>query len=1085
MRSARGPGGMAGIPGELSLMDKGVKSLRDVSLSSDLHTLNAHCNLIARIQGLEHLRNLQHLDLSSNQIRRIEGLGSLAKLRTLSLSCNLLTKVEGFRSLHGTRYKISHIDLHSNCVSNINHLVQCTKGLCCLTSLTLERNGKANPVCHTAGYRETVLQSLPQLTALDGRNISGESVDLVEENYSDLRCFEDILGSLVSSGCPSSQDQNNVPLLLATPHIDQALAQFRQRATMPVQGATSSSTELLSSSEPEKTQLDKLHSEMRIKRIEDQILEILQKVSDNSRQEAAPSALKAKRDTDPTSESDNESGKENSRKVMKGSKIPTYRKTALNTKGHASHLKKKITDREEKKSSLKCPCSSEKDSHFEVVGRKAEILTGRQSNMEKVEECNSNPIEESTYRALIQELDQEKERRWKAEQAEKKLLEHVSELQKHAKEEKNIQSMTMYTTDRLKELILKERDAKARLQADVQQLKGETERLTNELNQARNKEAEHQKAMRALEETLSKMETERLQQRAVEMKQVQEAELKASANEREVQLLRISVRQQKEKVKQLHELLVLREQEQRKELGTRVALNGPEFQDALSKEVAKEEQRHEQHVRELQEKINTSNQRYRELEDEFRLALTIETKRFKEVKRDFEKVSANLVEHKQALFELEQREKYMASLIQDLTNLVEEQKAKIAELTKSNEEATTNLKCRTGELETVIEEDKQKAVQVELLKKENGKLISQLTAQESVIDGLKMERKIWGQELAEQEKFSKGIKQRPSVLHFLLSVTYLQIKSLQCFQWAKQSILWFVKFLPSFPPAQSPDIPHLEIVYKMSCCNVNILFCPGAHLAQDRGKLEAKIEVLTSEIDMLKKQKEQDSDTIKIKNKIVDDQTETIRRLKEGLQEKDKQIKKHHEENREAQKLLRVQLDDKAAECEKLMEKIERQNEKKEELKQLLEEKELELDDIKNAHSALKKRWQGKGELLSQLEVQVKQMKENFDFKEKKLIEERNKSLQTQRIAVEKLHQMDNVFRKQLESVLAAHQEELLHLKNEKEKQIEAANEKVYSVEEEMRELLQEMANNKRAMENKIRRLTHALNDIQQDFEDY
>ncbi|XP_012427387.4 leucine-rich repeat and coiled-coil domain-containing protein 1 isoform X1 [Taeniopygia guttata] len=1031
MRSARRPGGVAGIPGELSLMDKGVKSLKDVSLSSDLHTLNAHCNLITRIQGLDHLRNLQHLDLSSNQIRRIEGLDSLAKLRTLSLSCNLLTKVEGleklfnlcmlnlsynrihdlsgFRSLHGTRHKISHIDLHSNCVSNINHLLQCTKGLRCLTNLTLERNGKANPVCHVAGYRETVLQSLPQLTALDGRNLSGESVDLAEENWSDLQCLEDILSSFVSSGRPSTRDQNNVPLPLATPHIDQALAQFRQRTRIPVQGATSSSTELVSSSEPEKDQLDKIHSEMRIKKIEEQILQILEKVSDSSRQEAAPSALKAKRDTDPTSESENESGKENNRKVMKGSKIPTYHKTALSTKGHASHLKKKITVREEKKSSSKCPCSSQNDSHFKVVGRKAEILTGRQSNMEKVEECNSNHIEESTYRALIQELDQEKERRWKAEQAEKKLLAHISELQEHAKEEKNIQSMAVFTRDRLKELILEERDAKARLQADVQQLKGETERLTNELNQAKNKEAEYQRAMHALEETLSKMETQRLQQRAAEMKQVQEAELKASANEREVQLLRISVRQQKEKVKQLHELLVLREQEQRKELGTRVALNGPEFQDALSKEVAKEEQRHEQCVRELQEKIDLSNQKYRELEDEFRLALTIEAKRFQEVKQGFEKASADLAEHKQDLFELEQREKEMASLIQDLTNLVEEQKAKIAELTKSNEEATANLKCRTGELETVIEEDKQKAVQVELLKKENVKLISQLTAQESVIDGLKMERKIWGQELAEQ----------------------------------------------------------------------------GAHLAQDRGKLEAKIEVLTNEIVTLKKQKEQDSDTIKIKNKIVDDQTETIRRLKEGLQEKDKQIKKHHEENREALKLLQIQLDEKVAECEKLMKNLERQNERKEELKQLLEEKEVELDDIKNAHSALKKRWQGKAELLSQLEVQVKQMKENFDFKEKKLIEERNKSLQTQRIAVEKLHKMDNAFRKQLESVLAAHQEELLHLENEKEKQIEAANEKVYSVEEEMRELLQEMASNKKAMENKIRRLTHALNDIQQDFEEY
>lgn len=44
---------------------------------------------------------------------------------------------------------------------------------------------------------------------------------------------------------------------------------------------------------------------------------------------------------------------------------------------------------------------------------------------------------------------------------------------------------------------------------------------------------------------------------------------------------------------------------------------------------------------------------------------------------------------------------------------------------------------------------------------------------------------------------------------------------------------------------------------------------------------------------------------------------------------------------------------------------------------------------------------------------------------------------------MEKLHEMDDAFRKQLESMLAAHHEELLQLANEKEKQIEAANEKV------------------------------------------
>jgi len=35
---------------------------------------------------------------------------------------------------------------------------------------------------------------------------------------------------------------------------------------------------------------------------------------------------------------------------------------------------------------------------LEVVGRRANVLTGRQSNVEKVDEMNSNATKESTYR---------------------------------------------------------------------------------------------------------------------------------------------------------------------------------------------------------------------------------------------------------------------------------------------------------------------------------------------------------------------------------------------------------------------------------------------------------------------------------------------------------------------------------------------------------------------------------------------------------------------------------------------------------------------------------------------------------------
>lgn len=70
-------------------------SISELSLDSTLHAINLHCNNISKIEAIDHVWNLQHLDLSSNQISQIEGLSTLTKLRTLNLSCNLITKVEG------------------------------------------------------------------------------------------------------------------------------------------------------------------------------------------------------------------------------------------------------------------------------------------------------------------------------------------------------------------------------------------------------------------------------------------------------------------------------------------------------------------------------------------------------------------------------------------------------------------------------------------------------------------------------------------------------------------------------------------------------------------------------------------------------------------------------------------------------------------------------------------------------------------------------------------------------------------------------------------------------------------------------
>ncbi|KAK6492309.1 leucine-rich repeat and coiled-coil domain-containing protein 1 [Huso huso] len=1026
------------LDGELCLIDKHITSFSEIPLNEKLKSLNLHCNRISKIEGLGRAWHLRHLDLSSNRITCIEGLGSLASLRTLNLSCNLVTKVEGlhglgnlirlnlsynqisdlsgFLQLHGTSHKLSCIYLHSNCVGSVNHVLQCLMGLQCLTDLTLDKDGKGNPVCMVPGYREITLQSIPQLIALDGMNRYGERVNSVEGSPVDLPGLEDFMEYLVSSDASMNVEKGNAGLPLVTPRIDEVLTKFRQRTDTEIYGATESGKKDSSSSEVEKNNLTSrnLNNELRIKKLEHQITQLFEQTPACS--SSTPSTMqKAKRDIDHTSESDCESGKENRRKGSRRSRIPSYRRTTAVTRQRTiKEAKGKKSDGDQAMPSAKThlisPCQGEESTsntwstELDVPrspSKKASAGPKTKKDPPGTKQTNTN--EESTYRAIIEELDQERERRWKAEQAVKILTEQMKGLQTRAIEEKDIQTMAIHTTDRLKELLLKQKAEKSKLQASVHELKENTESLSNELRHARSAEEHQRRALKCLEENMSKIETQRLHQQAAEMKRIQEMELKVAASQREVEIVRVSLRQQKDKVRQLHELLASREQVHRTELESRVTLTGPEFQNALSKEMAATEQRHLQQMKESQEKINIMKQQYMELEDEFRMALTIEATRFKEVKDGFEQITSELTEHKKALAKSQQKEKQSASLIQDLTAMVKEQKARIAELIKSKQGSTSELKSRIRSLEAVVEEDTRRNVQIELLKQDKSKLISQLTAQESVIDGLRAERRIWGQELAHQ----------------------------------------------------------------------------GASLAQDRGRLEARIDVLTTEMETIKKQNERDINALKIKAKIVDDQTETIRKLKEGLQERDEQIRKLREENLQTQKSFQEQLEYETAPLHELREKVERLTERKEELKQQLEEKETELEGVKKAYSAMNNKWQDKAELLTQLEAQVKHMKDVFDAKEKKLVDEKEKSLQSQKAAVEKLHSLDDAFRRQLDSVQAAHQADLLQLATEKQKQIEAANEKVYQVEEEMRQLLQETASSKKMMEEKIRRLTSVLKEFQ------
>uniref|UniRef100_A0A8C2ANV9 Leucine-rich repeat and coiled-coil domain-containing protein 1 n=1 Tax=Cyprinus carpio TaxID=7962 RepID=A0A8C2ANV9_CYPCA len=155
------------------ISDSSCETLLEVPLNPSISSLNLHCNRLTKIEGSTTAWHIRHLDLSSNHICHIEGLASLSSLHTLNLSCNLITKVEGLNGLtnltrlnlaynqindltgllylHGADYKLKYLQLHSNHLDSMNHLLQCMVGLQNLKNVTFSKDGAQNLVCSLPG----------------------------------------------------------------------------------------------------------------------------------------------------------------------------------------------------------------------------------------------------------------------------------------------------------------------------------------------------------------------------------------------------------------------------------------------------------------------------------------------------------------------------------------------------------------------------------------------------------------------------------------------------------------------------------------------------------------------------------------------------------------------------------------------------------------------------------------------------------------------------------------------------------------------------------------------------------------------
>ncbi|KAK2559570.1 Leucine-rich repeat and coiled-coil domain-containing protein 1 [Acropora cervicornis] len=834
------------FPKEICLIDAQINSLFDVHLDSGLISLNLHCNNISVIENLDKLKHLKHLDLSSNHIAKMRGLGGLMSLKTLNLACNELQVVEGlenlrnlakldlsynninsisgFRKLHGPSFSLCTLYLQGNQLSSLDHVINSLNGCLSLKELTLSQYGEANPVCELPDYRSRLFTSLKSIQILDGLDHSGNP----------------------AASRDKLEDYRPAKFEVVTPRIDSVLGRFRQ------QGKLSSETDVAGDEEPSHLQVQQhipgrvslsADHEVRLETLEHQLTRLIHDAAS-----FCYLCLVENGDSD-----DSESNEHIKKRAKRGQQSPK------NKRATRTAATKKDTGKNRAKPSLHVTVdSTSSTSPTDDQVRKLTVL-GKALKGRTVRD----PEDDERILSLIQELDAERERRWKAEQAARKMVDAIKELQLKEAEERKLREASLAASSRFKRVLLHEKEAKESLQKDLTAAQEQNIELREKVKNLTESEEEQQRALRALEQASVKMETEKIKQHTEAVSRLQQEQMKVGALAKESELLKHSVKQLKGQVHQLQELLANREQEHRKAVEGLVRVDSQEMRAVVDREVAKQENVHQQIIKEYQDRVSEQS-----------------------------------AQQKEALHAIKQKESKATSMVNELTAMVKEQRGRISELSRGRQDIVGDYK-------------------------DKAKLTAQIRAQVSVIEGLRSERKLWSEELAQQ----------------------------------------------------------------------------GASLAQDRGRLESRVEALTAEVSQLQKECQ-----------CKEESTARERNL-------EKQLSAETSANQELQDQIDALID------------------RKESLKEELSKTQQDLETCKENH----------------------------------------------RSAVKRLKECDDTFRQQLEQEKKSHEERIQTLKNEKQQQIELANSRVLEVEDEMRILLQENALTKKSLEQRLKKLSSAFTEIQDD----
>lgn len=1019
---------------ELFLVDCGIENLRNVYLDlPQLEMLNLHSNYIAKIvnldrllnlrvldlssnhisrmEGLEHLQHLQHLNMACNEVAVLEGISKLMSLVVLNLSYNVVTDIGGLAVLRGTDYRLQLIELQGNRLSDLRHVAESVRHCRSLKYLVLEDSAADNPVCLVPGYKNLISNAAPGIISLVKHDVPEQLLFAANAAHQD---------SLTDPKSGNEPTKLNVDV--QTPFIDFVLQQRRTAASQasPSEkrsaaaahtqqaagfGTTASSADTsgtdaghpgvrTSRERALRAKLDELERELlagRLDRLERQLAVLT--VAHPLKVEQSDTEVR----TEDSSNADS-AGTAEQREVARPAR-PAVKRVVPDMQGveqRASAAKPRAAASKTGQQPSKAASRAAAAADAAATAASAAAAATDAANREAVN---------VTYTQFLNDLASERERRWKAEEAAKKLAEEFATLRtKCAEMEQRGRNYEEALRSTQKGAATEQQLRKA-AEESASKLKIELQAAESRFKEAA-RSADEERAMRhAAEESVTKLERHSHEQLLRHADERQAAERALGASREEAAALQRSCTALKADLDGMRSLLAAREQEHRSQIEQRYSVDSPKLEELLEARVASLVKKHSLQVEQLEERMAVQHTDYAALEDEFRLALQVEAERFNTLQDAYEKLSTDNAQCRQALASATSKDERSTKIVADMTQLIKEQKDKIGKLSTSKQEQAAAHKDVQERLQAQLTALKKQVLEVDRTRKEAADLKAQIQGQHSIIVGLRTERDLWSKELAQQ----------------------------------------------------------------------------GASLAADRGKLESRIETLASENSSLRTQLQQEMDTVKIKAKVIQDQTETIGALKQKLAELERALlAAERDAETRGQEAEAAAADDRLR-LAHLDEVCERLRSERSELQRRADDTLAELEQSKEALRVLKNKWKDKSTAVADLEAQVQRAKQTWEDGNRKLAEERDKAVLAADLALKKLRAADDVFRAQLDSKDAAQREAVQRLEQQYQFRLAEAESHVEQVENEMRELLASEALARKQTEAKLKQAADAFAQLQKE----